>query len=444
MMKLRFTNLIVLMLALSLQCSACAGQKSCAFIPQSSSAGPVIPDGFGVNIHFTDPQPGEIKMLSDAGFRWVRMDFKWDSTETQPGRYDFSAYDRLMAALESFNIRALFILDYGNPLYDKAAPPRTDAARKAFARWTVAAAKHFSGRGVIWELWNEPNHSMFWPPKPDAQEYVALALLVGRGFREAVPNEKLIGPATSGVDFEFLESCFKAGLLEYWSAVSVHPYRQTDPETAAENYCRLREMIKTYAPLGKRITGDGKSVSNEIPIISGEWGYSAVWRGMTEQKQGQLLARSWLTNLANGIPLSIWYDWRNDGLGADEPEHHFGTVSNSYHEGREPIYDPKPAYLAAKTLTAFFNGYRYEKRLDVGGADDYVLVFRRGEDLRVAAWTTSLNHNVIIPLGQGPYKSIRHTGEDRGDLGSGQSGLAITLSTAPVYLRRKSDIRKAE
>ncbi len=187
-------------------------------------------------------------MLAQGGFRWVRMDFKWDATEKERGQYDFSAYERLLAALESQRIRALFILDYGNPLYDGGAPPRTEATRQAFVRWAVAAAKHFAGRGILWEVYNEPNHALFWPPKPNVQEYIALALAVGRAFRASVPEEKLIGPATSEIDFDFVESCFKAGLLEYWSAVSIHPYRRSDPETAAADYCRLRELIKTYAP----------------------------------------------------------------------------------------------------------------------------------------------------------------------------------------------------
>jgi hypothetical protein len=41
---------------------------------------PVLPDGLGVNIHFTDPKPGELELLAQGGFRWVRMDFVWGST----------------------------------------------------------------------------------------------------------------------------------------------------------------------------------------------------------------------------------------------------------------------------------------------------------------------------------------------------------------------------
>jgi hypothetical protein len=395
-----------------------------------------VPDGFGVNIHFTDPRPGEMKMLSEAGLRWVRMDFKWDATEQEPGRYDFSAYDRLMAAAEPYGIHALFILDYGNPLYDNGAPPRTDNSRRAFAQWAVAAAKHFSGRGVIWEIYNEPNHSLFWPPQPNAQEYATLALAVGRAFREAVPREKLIGPATSEIDFDFLETCFKAGLLEYWSAVSIHPYRRHDPETATQDYCRLRTMIKTYAPVGTESRSDRVSATKQIPIISSEWGYSSAWRGLSEEKQAELLARSWLTNVANNISLSIWYDWRDDGVDPREAEHHFGTVRNSYHEGREPVYDPKPAYLAAKTLTTFFSGCRFQKRIDLGNTDDYVLVFQKGSELRYAAWTTANGaHYVFIPLSGGRYLSTRHTGQEGAVISIDQKGLALSLTNAPIYLR---------
>jgi len=430
MTKFRFISPLVLLLTFALPCSGCARDKSCEDAWQSTSADSVIPEAFGVNIDFTDARPGEIKMLSEAGFHWVRMDLKWDATEKAPGVYDFSAYDRLLAALEPYKIHTLWILDYGNRLYDNGAPPRTEATRLAFARWAVAAGKHFAGRGAQWEVYNEPNHPLFWPPQPNVQEYVALALAVGRAFRMSLPNEKLIGPATSEIDFAFLESCFKAGLLDYWSAVSIHPYRRSDPETAAQNYCRLREMIKAHTA-----TAQGR----EIPIISSEWGYSSAWRGFSEEKQGELLARAWLTNVANNISLSIWYDWRDDGLDPKEPEHHFGTVFNPYHDNREPVYDAKPAYLAAKTLTTLFNGYRFERRLDDGNADDYVLAFRKGNDLRFAAWTTSRNHSALIALSPGRYWSMRHTGESVGEVAAGANGVLINLTSAPVYLQTRDN-----
>jgi polysaccharide biosynthesis protein PslG len=417
--------------------SGCTADSDCKF-DHSAGAASAIPQGLGVNIHFTNPQPGEIKMIADAGFRWVRMDFKWDTTERERGRYDFADYDRLMKALDEYHIRALFILDYGNPLYDNGNPPRTAAARQVFARWASTAAKHFSNRGIMWEIYNEPNNSMFWRPQPKISEYVELALTVGRAFRTEVPNEQLVGPGVSQIDLSFLDACFKAGLLDYWSSgVSVHPYRQTDPETAALEYCALRKLIQRYRT---RSGSDGVGSPNpnlpdkEIPIISGEWGYSSAWRGMTEEKQAERLSRELLTNAANGIPISIWYDWRDDGSDPSEPEHHFGLVRNAYQAGRDQVYEPKPAYLAAKTFSDYFNGYVYEQRLAVGRDDDYVLVFSKSGGRRFAAWTTSaIAHRIDIPMDRGEFRVIRHTGESAGSVSANPTGISIEVSTQPVY-----------
>ena len=87
----------------------------------------------------------------------------------------------------------------------------------------------------------------------------------------------------------------------------------------------------------------------------------------------------------------------------------------------------------------FFSGYRFEKRLAAGGADDYVLVFRKGSELRVAAWTTSGNHNVLMPLNAGRYTSIKHTGEKSGDVTARANGATINLTSAPVYLQTRDN-----
>lgn len=397
---------------------------SIAELPRPWAENDVVPNGLGVNIHFIDARPGEMEMLVDAGFRWVRMDFQWASTETERGKYNFADYDRLVADLEKHKVRALFILDYSNPLYEAEASVVTEAGRQAFARWAAAAAKHYQGHSILWEIWNEPNGS-FWKPKANVQEYAALALAASKAIRAAAPNEAIIGPATSEVDLKFLEACFQAGLLNWWDAVSVHPYRKSAPETAVPEYEKLRALIAKYAPPGK-----------QIPILSGEWGYSSGWRNFDDALQGRYLARQWLVNVSNGVPISIWYDWHDDGPDPKEPEHHFGTVYHSYRAGETPVYAPKPAYLAAKTLTSVLAGYRYEKRLDAGNADDHVLAFRKGNARRVVAWTTAKKaHSVKVTLPSGKYDVITHTGEGAGEPAVSQGdSLEVQIDESPRYL----------
>jgi hypothetical protein len=410
---------------LTLAFSACALNAQPSAPWPSDASAPAFPEALGVNIHFTNPDPGEVKMLAAAGFHWVRMDFVWQRTEPEKGKYDFSAYDRLLRALDEYNIRPLFILDYANTLYDDGLAPKSTPGRRAFANWAAAAVSRYRGRGIWWEIYNEPNTG-FWTPGPKASDYVALALETSRAIRAVAPAEQIIGPAVWGFDLDFVEACFQAGLLEYWSAVSVHPYRKTEPETVVHDYARLRALITKYAPAGKRVR-----------IISSEWGYSAVSLNTDEGKQAALLVRQLLINQSQGISLSIWYDWQDDGQDPAQIEHRFGTVRPRYYENREPVYDAKPAYQAIKTLTSVLGGFRFSERISGAAvsADDYVLVFRANGETRIAAWTTSwFARAVTIPVSEGMYRVIGDTGEVIGRSDAKQSTLTLNLTNAPQYV----------
>ncbi|MEZ0387696.1 MAG: cellulase family glycosylhydrolase [Verrucomicrobium sp.] len=124
----------------------------------------------GVNIHFTHAQPGELEMIRAAGFKTVRMDITWEATEKTRGVYDFQAYDHLMQSLEANGLKAVLILNYSNRLYENLRSVTTDEGRAAYARWAAAVVDHFRGKGIIWEIWNEPNIEGFWKPKPNADD----------------------------------------------------------------------------------------------------------------------------------------------------------------------------------------------------------------------------------------------------------------------------------
>ncbi|HEX2972467.1 MAG TPA: cellulase family glycosylhydrolase, partial [Tepidisphaeraceae bacterium] len=208
----------------------CAGVVSAE--PEKGLPGLGIPESFGVNIHFTRADAKELAALQESGSRFVRMDFSWGGTERKKGEYDFSAYDGLVADMGKLGIRCLFILDYGNRLYDEGVSPHSAEAQGAFAKWAGAAAKHFAGKGVLWEIWNEPNIPQFWKPKPNAEDYSRLALATIEAVRAADANAFIMGPASSTFPWEFFETMGKNGVFARLDAASVHPYRQQIPETA--------------------------------------------------------------------------------------------------------------------------------------------------------------------------------------------------------------------
>lgn len=372
---------------------------------------PVFPEGVGVNIHFVKGHERDLDLIQAAGFRFIRMDFGWGSIEAKRAEYNWSDYEELLSNLDRRGIRAVFILDYSNPLYEQevtstnplthqshrtTASPQHLESIAAYSTWAAAAAKHFHGRHVLWELWNEPNID-FWSPKPDAQQYTTMALAASKAIREADPQATIVGPASSTFPWEFLEVFLKSGVLEYLDAVSVHPYREPrrTPETAAGDYQRLRQLIEQHAPAAKKHT---------IPILSGEWGYSSNLKGVSIETQAAFAARQQLVNLLQGVPLSIWYDWKNDGDDPGENEHNFGTMTADL--------KPKPAYVALQTLTHQLSGYRIARRLPLADDQDYVLVCTNSANhQKLAAWTLGQQHVVNISVDQKQIRGVLCDGE---------------------------------
>jgi len=338
-----------------------------------------IPDGLGVNIHFTGEPAQDLDMIKAAGFRFIRMDFAWGAIERVKGVYDFAAYDQLLDGLLQRGVRPIFILDYNNSLYEQTRGIQSEECRQAFARFAAAGAKRYAGRGVVWELWNEPNIG-FWEPQPSLDAYMALARSALPMVRKADPGSICIAPATSTTDLAFLEGCFKQGLLKMIDAISIHPYRQSNPESVEGEIRKLRALVVRYAP-----------DHPDMPIISGEWGYSTGWATFTDEIQGRYLPRELLINLSLGIPLSIWYDWHDDGPDPREPEHRFGTVTQDY--------KPKLSYIAMERLTKALSGMHFVKRMK-SGAKDYILLFSDGKRHTLAAWTTGDRHPMKLLPGE--------------------------------------------
>ena len=343
----------------------------------------VIPDGLGVNIHFQGDPP-DLDLIAQAGFRMIRMDMSWRKIETVRGRYDFvsTGYDSLTEACSRRNLRILYIIDYGNTLYEPDRSVRTAEGRLAFASFAEVAAERYAGHGVMWEIWNEPNVSPFWEPKADASEYCRLVEIAAPYIGRADSTALIVAPAASTIPLLWIEQCFQHGLLKWIDAVSVHPYRKQPPETVLDDYRALKILVSRYA------SGD-----REIPIISSEWGYSLInWDNtpLSALDQAQYLIRSYLLNLYQAVPVTIWYDWKDDGVDPGNREHHFGTVEHDL--------TPKPAYTAVGTLVRYLGGYAIDKRLETESRDDYLLLLTKGPDTALVVWTSRGPREATLPL----------------------------------------------
>jgi polysaccharide biosynthesis protein PslG len=370
--------------------------------PMAALAGPLppltLPAGVGTHTNSYQLQERELDMMAAAGFKFLRIGFEWSRIEREKSKFDWSYCDMLITQMARHGLRPYCILAFSNPLYEKSvfwassdphkagsytAAPQHPESVAAYARWAAAATTRFRGRNVIWEIWNEPNNLWFWHPKVDVAQYTTLALAAAKAMRAADPQAYIVGPATSHFDWNFLEAFLKSGALDYFDAVDVHPYPDAPdgspaaPETVAGDFARLRELIKRCAPAGKA-----------IPILSGEWGYATV-DGISLETQAGYIARMQLSNLLHGVPISIWYDFKNDGANPAYNEDNFGTVTHNL--------TPKPSYFAIQTLTRELSGYHIVRRYDTGNTADFVLVLTNPAGAtKLAAWTTGKPQSVMF------------------------------------------------
>ena len=404
-----------------------SSQSSCGLLQTLSDN--IIPEGLGINIHFTKPNQNDIDMIASAGFGFVRMDFPWSDIERQKGIYDFSQQENLIKILANRGIRALAILAYGNQLYDNSTPPfhlgpQTDEVRQAFARFAASAAERFNKFDVVWEIWNEPNNSDFWKPKPNADEYVKLAKGTIEAIRKANSCATIVAPAVitsfPNRNFDawtFLERCFELDLLEQKiDAISVHLYRNQPPEEVVNDYNRLSDLFSRY----KR--KDGKI----LPIISSEWGYP-VTAGVSKEFQAALLVREFLINIIKGVPLSIWYDWQDDGKDPNNLDDNFGILTWDH--------QPKPTYFATQTLIKQLSGFHFKNRLSIPQltTQDFALLFMHENVKKIVLWTTGVPHTIQLKIDQTYTTIISVTGEKQ-SVTPTNGTLKMKLTGSPQYL----------
>lgn len=377
----------------------------------------VVPEGVGVNIHFVAPSPVEerdLDMIAYAGFKLVRMDFFWHLVERERGAYDLSGYKALTEALRKRGLRPLYILDYGNPLYDNGLPPCSDEGRKAFASFARRAAEEV-GAYALWEVWNEPNIAVFWKPQPNVADYVKLAVAAAAEVKAACPSCAVLAPATSGVDLNFISSAASLGLLDWIDAVSVHPYRDANPETALGDYERLRAAAKSKV------------------VVASEWGYPTAGRYgnvVNVWRQAQYVARIYLVNLMAGVPVTIIYDWKDDGLSLEDSEHNFGLVS---HHVRGPEwFFIKPAWYAVYNLNRRLAGFSPTEKLNLEPGV-YALRFERHGSSKIVLWTGEGEREVELSVGVGRIRLVHLFGLVE-EVDAPEGTLRLKVSSSPLIV----------
>jgi hypothetical protein len=287
--------------------------------------------------------------LQKMGAAWDRGDWWWHRIEPENGTFVWTDYDRAADEYVRRGIHVLPILCYDAAWHPNQSP-NTDAYREQYGRFVYETVKHFKGRITAYEIWNEPNISIFWHPEPNVSDYTALLKVAYREAKRADPSVTVVGGAVAGMDWAFIEAMLKGGAGDAMDALSIHPYQgnlgSVGPEEGglARDLRRLKALLKQYghAEMPVWITEMG---NRTVPDPSVPAGQPQPTGRVTETQQANLLVRSYAVALSEGVQRLFWFnlqDWTGET---------WGTMTANLRK--------KPSWFAYRQMSDALTGKEY-------------------------------------------------------------------------------------
>jgi hypothetical protein len=267
-----------------------------------------------------NPFGSEWDLIAASGAQTVRAAFDWRAAQPDPGGpISFAATDAVVTAAAARHLPVLPVVQ-GRPDWaaDRGLAP---AGTDAYAQYVSALVARYGPNGSLWaeqpalprlpvrawQIWNEPNLTLFWTPQPFAKRYVALLKAARRAVHARDPGAKIILAGLPNISWVALRQIYKAGGRGSFDAIALHPYTSTPA-----NIIRLVRLARTES----RRFHDGR-----VPIWLTEISWAASrgkvkgLPGLVTDDRGQAARlRKVLPRLAKvrkkwRIQKVIWYTW---------------------------------------------------------------------------------------------------------------------------------------
>jgi hypothetical protein len=299
----------------------------------------------------------EFDAIGSTGAQWVRMDINWDLVQRDgASSYNWAPFDRVVNAAQARGLNVLATILYTPPWARPAGTGATTPPTRLsdYASFAKAAAGRYAPLGVhAYEIWNEPNNTRFWAPRPDAGRYTeilkgaaaairsvdAQAFIVTGGTSPALDENGNIAPVT------FLKRIYALGGKDAFDAVGHHPYCTPGFPGESQRWNPWYQM--TGAPTSLRSVMAAKGDA-EKQIWATEFGAPTGGPSGTfvpESVQVELLTRAYklFGSYRWSGPL-FWYAARDLGNDRSTREDFYGLLRNDF--------SPKPAFDAYRAVTA--------------------------------------------------------------------------------------------
>lgn len=179
---------------------------------------------------------------------YFRGTLAWAGVEPIAGRYNFAFYDSLVAQLARHHMRFMpgllltprWASSAPSGAKDFAAYPPTRPAE--FGDFAAVCVRRYGPGGTFWrahpglpyypvtawQVWNEPDLSTYWRPRPDAAAYVRMLHAVYGAIKRVDPHATVVAAGmpfySVGNERSFLSALFRAGMAGSFDALSIHAY----------------------------------------------------------------------------------------------------------------------------------------------------------------------------------------------------------------------------
>ena len=294
-----------------------------------------------------------------------------------------------------------------------------------------AAAKHFAGQGMEYEIWNEPNHGAFWRLSPiDPWDFFAVQAESYNAIKAGDPDAVVNTYSVSGVDSKFVRTGFEAGGWKYLDVLGYHPYgyparpEQIMPKAAAD----IKSVVDAFGGwIEHHITEHG------YPTCTTSMGVDEVTQADFHTRMQLLMnAIDW----GRGLHIYTTGDGRDPGECSD-PEARFGVVRMDL--------TAKPAFFALATMSAELANSIFVGQFDAAGksrpvlasgADEgaYLQVYRKFDGSTVvAAWAIKPTTATLHVEGAGAEVVSSFGTTDK--LNAVDGKITLHLGSTPQYVR---------
>ena len=251
------------------------------------------------------------------------------------------------------------------PVWARENTPNSLPDFEQWRKYTAFLFRNYGERIRFWEIWNEPDLNSFC--EFGAPDYVALQKIAREEQKRWAPHSRLL---TGGFAHAYPDNN-KNGFQEY---VLAHGKEYFDIHAfhGHGNFKSYRRQIEQFLlPMRKRNRVSAPWFANETAV-------SAL--GIGEKEQAETLFKKLLFSWSAGAVGYNWYNLRNNGFLADNPEHHYGLVSFDFY--------PKPVYVVYNTLATVFRNMEFVRRHTKGDAI-WILEFAGGGNRALALWNDS-------------------------------------------------------